>query len=597
MRAVISAALLLAVYCVAYCAPDPAPAERELQDLCAKVPRFQVQPLPATGEVALQASSALTVDDLRGVPLDHDPPQLGELAEPYDPRQTDDFAAGTGPYVAAGIAPFRFRYFNCEFNYGGWHNMAMQEYAATHGFNIIFPYVRTLSQRSRLPAGTQWLKWGGFVDWHKWLPEHGIPEGRYDLLVDRDLVSELVQSRFLGDTNPAEWDYLMIDMEHGVLGPDSLRKQPWYPAEAPEGDRQDFERKYYHGYALTYIAPMAAAKQLGFRNLSVYGWEPFLRQWYGLDKLAFDPKTYWQWDRFGREIYASPATDILNPSLYVYYWSPQNVASTLCNLDYNRILADTMPRRKPTRPYYWTLLHGGGADYRWWSNQPVPTEDARAWTFFCLMSGTDGFDLWNWSGTGNHHRPRPFKYQEKGEWKFSDIEVKDAFSCYAENAPAEAAPMQFGRYDFIHVVGVEDATGVVRFQKIDRYNPGTRYGLTPDQPVYVMKGEELLPHLRAESEPVAGVVEGMALARPLEYLLSHGEVCQDVSSLEQFLQALPIVRRVQLGKLHVLATYDPQVVHGNKPRLILLKDFAGHKGLTLTVPADSQTRVWVLREL
>jgi len=156
--------------------------------------------------------------------------------------------------------------------------------------------------------------------------------------------------------------------------------------------------------------------------------------------------------------------------------------------------------------------------------------------------------------------------------------------------------MQFQRYDFIHVVGADDATGIVRFQKIDRYNYGAKYGITPEAPVYAMPGAELTPHLRPESEPVAGVIEGMALARPLEYILSQGEVKQDASSLRQFLETLPILRRVQLGSIHVIATYDPQVVHGKEPREITLTDFAGHKGLTLKLPADEQTRVFVLRE-
>ncbi len=578
-------------------APDLERAERELAALAAKVPHFRVLALPEAGEVTLAAGQALTIDSLRGVPLDEAPPRLGTLEEPYDPRHMDDCPPGQAPYVAAGIKPFRFRYFNCEFNYGGWHTLQMQEYASTHGFNVIYPYVRTPRQRSRLPEGTRWLKWGGFVNWEEWMPRHGIPAGRYDLLAGRDLAAELAAERFLGDEDPAGWDYLMIDMEHWAHPPESLRQQPWYPRDATDAEKQQFERAYYHGYALTYRAPLEAARKLGFRNLSVYGWEPFLRQWWGLDKLNFTPESYWQWNAFGREIYESPCTDILNPSLYVFYWSPQNVASTLCNLDYNRALVNTMPERKPIRPYYWTLLHGGDASYHWWSNQPVPNEDARAWTLFCLMSGTDGFDLWNWSGTGSHLVPRPYRSREGEGWKYNDICVKDAFACRAEGADERQPPTAFNRYDFIHVVAVDDAAGMVRFQKVDRYNWGTKYGLTPEAPVYAMKADELTPHLRAEAEPVAGVIEGMALAKPLEYILRHGEVKEDVSSLRQFLDELPIVRRVQLGPVHVLASYDPHVVHGKPARNVTLTDVAGRKGLTLRLPADENTRVWVLREM
>jgi len=56
------------------------------------------------------------------------------------------------------------------------------------------------------------------------------------------------------------------------------------------------------------------------------------------------------------------------------------------------------------------------------------------------------------------------------------------------------------------------------------------------------------------------------------------------------------VRRVKLGKTHVLATYDPLCVHGGEPRQIALQDFAGQKGLTVKLPADAQTRIFVLKE-
>lgn len=99
-----------------------------------------------------------------------------------------------------------------------------------------------------------------------------------------------------------------------------------------------------------------------------------------------------------------------------------------------------------------------------------------------------------------------------------------------------------------------------------------------------------------KSEPVAAMIEGMALVKPFEYLLHHGEVKIDVSAHEQFARTLPIVRRVTLGGIHVLITYDPMIVHGGEPRPIVLENFDGHEGLTLTLPADSETRVFALEE-
>ena len=286
--------------------------ERELKSLSARVSSFRVVPCARSGEMRLTITQSLTIENLRGVRLDDNPPELGELTEPYDANQTDDFDDGTAPYVAKGIVPFRFRYFNCEFNYGGWHNLKMQEYAATHGFNILYPYTRKTSQRSRLPAGTRWLKWGGFVSWDEWMTKHGIPAGRYDMLADLDVAGELVKGDLLKGDNPALWDYLMIDMEHGVLSPADLHKQIWFPRTGSAADKAAFEKRYYHGYALTYTAAMTAAKRLGYRNLSVYGWEPFPRTWWGLDQLQFDPAAYAPWLLYGREIHDSPATDALS---------------------------------------------------------------------------------------------------------------------------------------------------------------------------------------------------------------------------------------------------------------------------------------------
>ena len=437
MRALLAFALLAVPATCALCAPDAQQAELELQTLCQKVPTFQVVALPDDGELALRPDRSLTIESLRGVPLDDTPPQLGPLIEPYDAnRPTTSRRPGA---VRRRHRP-PLRPLSCEFNYGSWHNMAMHDYAALHGFNIIYPSARGPAQphvRHEMAALGR-LHQLGRVD-----AQARIAAGRYDLPTATcgELAAEVRpdRRRRLG----------LSDDRHGARAPAPRGSKKRGYQDGDEQARQAFERKYYHGYALTYTAPMAAAKKLGYRNLSVYGWEPFLRQWWGLDTLQFSPETYWQWMRFGKEIYESNATDILNPSLYVYYWSPQNVASTICNLDYNRELVETMPERKPIRPYYWTLLHGGDASYHWWKDQPVTNEEARAWTLLCLMSGTDGFDLWNWSGTGSHHTPRAFKYKDGEEWKYSDT-ASGQLRLPGRRRRRGPGAMQFARYDFIH---------------------------------------------------------------------------------------------------------------------------------------------------
>ena len=223
-----------------------------------------------------------------------------------------------------------------------------------------------------------------------------------------------------------------------------------------------------------------------------------------------------------------------------------------------------------------------------------------------FFSGIDGFDTWNWSGTGSHHVTPALTVKAKGKGgkqdaggsdDFSsgaDVMLKDAFELAPEGAETAAASESFRRYDVVHVLDVEEANGTVRFQKI---RPGTKdHGVGEGQPVFSMSIDDLTPHLRIKSEPVAGMIEGMALVKPFEVILRRGVVKIDVPSREQFRKALPIVRRVKLGPIHVVVTYDPGVVYGGEPREIVLKDFDGRPGLTLRLPADDQTRIFVLRE-
>ncbi|MFO7947362.1 MAG: hypothetical protein R6V19_11160, partial [Armatimonadota bacterium] len=177
--------LLITLVTASVCAGDG--CDSELQALGEKIEGFSAVELPAQGEMTLTLQQSLTVGDLRGVTIDETPPQLGEPAEPYDPRQTDDFPPGEAPYVAEGIEPFRFDYFNNEFSYGGWHNWAMCDYASAHGFNILSNYRRDIPTLTHLPENTEWLLWGGFVNWHKFMPKHNLPDGRYDLLGDRNV--------------------------------------------------------------------------------------------------------------------------------------------------------------------------------------------------------------------------------------------------------------------------------------------------------------------------------------------------------------------------------------------------------------------------
>lgn len=578
-------------------APDP--ARSEMARLARSVPHFHTVTLPAKpGELTLTPGDSLTIENLRGVTLDDKPPVVGTPATPYEPNQSDDFAPGTAPYVAKGIRPFRFRDFTLEFNYTGWHNFKMMEYAATHGFSVISPYV--LKERQHFPAGTRWLKWGGWPEWTDYFKSHNIAWGRFDRLSDMDLVPELLRTGNPWQPGPQpDRELAMLDLEHGgPLAPEELRRQDWYPKGAAEAEQQAFERKYYHGYALTYTAPVEALRRAGWKSVGVYP-QPYGSGWYALLNLAQkgqsglpDPRTHWPWLRYGREMVA--AQDVLYPDVYVYYWSPQNVAYTLARLDFDRTLIASLPAPKPIRPYFWPLLHGGDADYHWWSQQPLPNEDERAIYALCLFAGCDGAVLWNWSDVGNHHAPPPLLRQEGGKTTGADVMVGSGFALRPEGANADTPLTRFHRYDVLAIADAGEQTGVVRFHRIDtvQQQGGPRPG--NDAPLYAMQKNDLLPHLRPTSEPVAAAVEGLALAKPFEYILRHGAMKVDVPALDQFAKTLPIVRRVKLGRINLVATYDPLPAHGGAARAITLPDFDGRRGLTVKLPADEQVRIFVL---
>jgi len=588
-----------------------AAAQAELDKFATRVERFKMIELYSNEpETVLINLDGITIQELRTVALDDEPPVMGEHTTPYPENQSDTFGPGQAPYEAWAVQPFRMRQFTCEFSYGGWHNFKMFEYAATHGFSVLAPYV--LKERGHFPKDVRWLQWGDCVNWQKYFEARQIPSGRYDKLMDRDVTQDLLDGGAMW--KPGAETLAMLDLEHGAaLPPEALRKQEWFPKDGTAEEKQAFEKKYYDGYGRTYIAPVEALKKNGWSSVGVYP-QPYGSGWYALLDLANkgqpglpDPATYWPWLTYGQAMVA--AQDVLYPDVYTYYWSAQNVAYTLARHDFDMKLLRSLQVRKPYRPYFWPLLHGGSAEAHWWNQQPIPNEDARAMFALAFFCGVDGVVLWNWSDVGNHHLPPPLWLKRpstpdgggeaagKGDGVGADVMVKDAFELRPEGAAADAAPTQFKRYDVLAIMEVNEPAGTVKFQHIDTRVQRDGPRLDPKKPTYVMKKDELLPHLRPLSEPVAGAVEGLALVKPFEYILHHGEVKVDVPALEQFAKTLPIVRRVKLGPVHVIATYDPCVVHdGAAPRQIVLENFDGRKGQTLKLHADDQVRIYVLIE-
>jgi hypothetical protein len=562
--------------------PAPALAEIEHINTLFAVPIEHIRRAPGVHQ--LGASDSFTAASLAGLSLQPNPPELGTVPA-YRPEQQDVVTAP--PYVSTGLQNFRFDYFHNVYNFSGWHTWPSADYASVHGFQVLSNYGRDTPNVTWLPAGTQWLASFGYVNWDTFMGVLGLPAGRWDQLVDlgeTQIVQAILGASSFSTADPAKVDELMIDMEHVALDPPTLRQQPWYPAADSDVARVAFEKKYYDGFALSQYAPVEAAKQLGFRHVSLYGWKPIRVGWVGLDTYDADPATDWFWQSVGVQVMQH--VDSVNNSVYCFYWSAQNVAYTLAqndlNLKYIRSLSSA--ERKPMRPYFWNQLHGGGPGWRWWRDQSLPTEEMRALMVLNAFTQYDGMVLWNWSATGDPNLPPPLAAER-------DVMLKDDTFAAADDLGASRT---FARYDALHITSVDDG-GNLRFQLIDKSAPPSSAGVGPAFAYYNSTVAALTPHLRAPSESLAAMFEGLAMAKLVEWSLRHGEQVADFDPQQVYANTAPILRHIRNGDLHLIATYDPQVVYGRPARSIAVDDFAGVAGLRLTFCADAEVRMYIIR--
>lgn len=200
-----------------------------------------------------------------------------------------------------------------------------------------------------------------------------------------------------------------------------------------------------------------------------------------------------------------------------------------------------------------------------------------------FFAGVDGLTLWGWSGTGN---PNSVSLLEG-----RDYTVGGGFMLAPEDVTRWGShTKQFVRYDAIHVLDI-DTSGTARFQLINKtkspsydVDKGWQPGAQATYPIYALPASQLSANLRPDSEPVAAVIEGLALAKPFEYALRNGEVKIDVSAQKQFKDNSPIVRHIKIGRYHLLATYDPAWQRpGYAPGSVTLTNFDGVPGLNLTI--------------
>lgn len=568
------------------------PVKAELDRLADKIDRPAIAiELPEAGSYNLGVAESVTAENLRGVDIDDNPPAFA-FEPTYPSSMADGVTPGAEPYQATGIKPFRFSYFNNEWNYTGWHTWEMSDYGMLHGFNISALYNNRSTASVPVP-NTLFLQASGF-SWDGWMGAHSYGYRRWDQLPTREtLVTTLLAENNFPYING--YAYRMIDMESPAApySQGELQSQPWYPQPIPNGE---FESQYYAGFVKTQASATETAKRQGWPMAGVYGWQPFPRIWFGLENVVLDPATDWRWNTYGKFIYRDAALNLLYPSVYSFYWDERNVAYTLATIDLNMKLVNSETERKPVRPYFWHQLHGGGGGWRWWAQQPQRNEDMAAMIAMAFFTGVDGITLWGWSGTNNPHVVNVVEDR--------DYTVGLAFALVPEDtATWGSKTTEFSRYDAVHVLHV-DANGIARFQHIVKDGSSVNYGVDKGWqpgdpatfPIYALTVDQLNTYLRAESEAVVGVTEGLALAKPFEYLLRHGKVKIDVPAQQQFKNVSPIVRRVSLGHYHLLATYDPTWQRaGYAPRSVTLADFDGIPGLNLTLLADGETRFYVVK--
>lgn len=529
------------------------------------------------GSHTFTAQDSFTADRLAGAAIDADPPELGTV--PAYPAWAQDGVVSP-EYVVPDLANFGFQYFHNTYNFGGWHTWSSTDYASAHGFRSLTSYARDTAAVTWMPAGARWLSWAEYVDWGSFMGELGLTPGRWDQVADLGepaVIQAILDAHAFENVDPVAIDELMIDMEHTVLDPDTLRTQSWYPSAATQAERTAFEKKYYDGYALTYYAPVEAARSLGFTHISLYGWSPTNAGWFDLGTHPGDPAVDWYWQNVGLQVI--PHVDSVNNSVYCYYWSAKNVAYTLAQNDLTLRYVHTLPpgERKPVRPYFWNQLHGGGDGWRWWRDQGLPNEDVRAMALLNAFTQYDGMVLWNWSGMGNPNLVPPVVAG-------ADLMIGGGGFTAASDS---GGSRMFSRYDAIHVTSVY-GSGTVRFQLIDKMTG-------PTAAYYTSTVAQLTPHLRVPMESLAPVFEGLAMAKLLEWNLRHGTPVVDFDSQQVFASAAPVLRHIRNGDLHLIATYDPQVAQGLPARTLILSNFGGVAGLDLTFVADSAVRVYVIR--
>jgi hypothetical protein len=272
-----------------------------------------------------------------------------------------------------------------------------------------------------------------------------------------------------------------------------------------------------------------------------------------------------------------------------------NIGFLISNLDRNVSWVKALPvsMRRPIRPYFMHVLMNR-TSWLWWQQMPLPTEEARAAACLGLFTGIDGEDWWGYCDYHSNLQLPPDVAKGLSDNGYCDVMVKDTLT--GTNV-ATSATRTFTRYDALHVTALDTTTGVATFQFIVKDDRPNNWGVGATYPYYTAKLTDMTPHLRSYNDDWPGIFEGLAMAKQVEYFLKYGTIMRnDFDYATVYENMLPIGRRVKLGSVSIVATYDPLVVVNPTMtrRNVVYTNFDGVAGLNLTFPADAQVRIWVI---
>ncbi len=288
--------------------------EREIGRLLDRTSNIEVIELPATGSVLLDSAVSVTVDKLRNVTIDDNPPTIGTTPT-YPTAMADGVPSGCEPYIAQNVAAFRFNHFHNEWRYAGWYTWEMEDYALAHGFQIGVGY--TNRAPNSLPVansdmlGVHGFGCGTVVQQHTCVPmvspmrpSAGISCPRVPSSSSAAAVGE---NRFPAQTGV---DYAVLDLEQAPRIRSPKQRFVRSPGIRPAASMPAFEDDYYNGYIDMTLAAAETAKTQGWSSVGIYGWAPFQRIWFGTENIGWIRRRSGQWNRLrqGRSTTARRST-------------------------------------------------------------------------------------------------------------------------------------------------------------------------------------------------------------------------------------------------------------------------------------------------